>query len=64
MRTVSIRGHFGEYVQGRLGPNGALGLITVPCSRTGLQAELRCGSRHVDDPLAGFLQTLGLAGQG
>ena len=64
MRTVSIRGHFGEYVQGRLGPNGALGLITVPCSKTGLRAELRCGSRHVDDPLAGFLQALGLAGQG
>ena len=64
MKTVSIRGHFGEYVQGRLGPDGPLCLITVPCPETGLRAELRCGDRSPADPHAGFLMSLGLAGQG
>lgn len=64
MKIVSIRGHFGEYVQGRLGPDGPLCLITVPCPETGLRAKLRCGDRSAADPHASFLQRLGLAGKG
>lgn len=27
-----VAGHFGELLQGRLGPNGPLGLVTLPCA--------------------------------
>lgn len=64
MTTVSVRVHFGEYLQGRLGPDGPLGLITVPCPKTGLRAELRCKGRHLANPFAGFLRDLGLADRG
>ncbi|MBV0892707.1 propanediol utilization protein [Paracoccus sp. Z118] len=64
MKTVRVRGHFGEYLQGRLGPVGPLGLITVPCPKTGLQAELQSGDHRVAHSLAGFLQALGLAAKG
>ena len=28
---MRVKGHFGEWIQGRLGPDGPIGLITVPC---------------------------------
>lgn len=64
MNNVRVRGHFGEYLQGRLGPDGPLGLVTVPCSKTGLHAQLRCRGREATNPLAGFLRALGLADWG
>lgn len=64
MKTVRVRGHFGEYVQGRLGPEGPLGLITVPCPATGLEARLERGEMPQADPLCGFLGALDLAGGG
>jgi len=30
-RSVRISGHFGELLQGRLGPQGPVALITLPC---------------------------------
>lgn len=35
-RTIRIEGHFGEYLQGRLGPGGPVVLVTVPCPLTGV----------------------------
>ena len=29
--TIRIAGHFGEWLQGRLGPDGPLALVTLPC---------------------------------
>lgn len=64
MKTVRVRGHFGEYMQGRLGPNGPLGLITVPCPKTGLEARLQCGEVQEANLLGDFLKALDLAGSG
>lgn len=36
-------GHFGELLQGRLGPSGPLALITLPCAAIGVTAEFRPG---------------------
>ena len=62
MKSVRVHGHFGEYLQGRLGPDGPLGLITVPCRGTGLTARLCSGDRQGACPPERFLRSLGLAG--
>lgn len=36
--VVHQTGHFGEWLQGRLGPDGPVALVTVPCPRPVLQA--------------------------
>ena len=38
---LRVDGHFGEYLQGRLGPRGPVVLVTVPCPLTGV-----IGFRH------------------
>lgn len=62
MKSVTVRGHFGEYVQGRLGLNGPLGLITVPCPKTGLEARLHCREAPKPGRLGVFLKALGIVG--
>ncbi len=42
-----IEGHFGELLQGRLGENGPVALITLPCPQTGVEVEW-----HPDQPFA------------
>ncbi|WP_245759670.1 propanediol utilization protein [Poseidonocella sedimentorum] len=37
--TVRVAGHFGEWLQGRLGPQGPVVLITLPCAALGVRAE-------------------------
>jgi uncharacterized protein involved in propanediol utilization len=37
--TARIAGHFGEWMQGRLGPGGPLTLLTVACPALGVRAE-------------------------
>jgi len=37
MRPLHVAGHFGEWVQGRLGPQGPVALITLPCARLGVE---------------------------
>lgn len=47
-KAVTIHGHFGEWLQGRLGPNGPVCLVTLPCDAFSVQA--RSGS-ICDSPL-------------
>ena len=49
--TIRVTGHFGEWMQGRLGPDGPIVLVTIPCAALHFEAK-RCG----DGPLA-FAQT-------
>ncbi|PZX42179.1 uncharacterized protein involved in propanediol utilization [Roseinatronobacter thiooxidans] len=36
IQAVRVDGHFGEYLQGRLGPDGPVVLVTLPCPLTGV----------------------------
>lgn len=51
-RSVAVAGHFGELMQGRIGTNGPLALISLPCQKLVLQASalparsFRVYSRH------------------
>lgn len=37
--SLRVHGHFGEWVQGRLGPNGPVALVTVACPAMWVSAE-------------------------
>lgn len=50
-RAVRVAGHFGELMQGRLGPSGPVALITLPCAA--LVATARVGG---DDAMAPALR--------
>jgi uncharacterized protein involved in propanediol utilization len=45
--SIRVAGHFGEWVQGRLGPDGPVALLTLPCKALWVDAE-----RRADGPLA------------
>ncbi|MFD1342062.1 propanediol utilization protein [Litorisediminicola beolgyonensis] len=63
-----VAGHFGEFLQGRLGPEGPVALVTVPCAGVGVTARrvgeagaLRQSVPVVDGEVAArFLSALGL----
>jgi len=38
-KTVTVSGHFGELIQGRLGPTGPVALITLPCPALTVEAR-------------------------
>lgn len=40
---IRVAGHFGEFLQGRLGPDGPVGLVTVPCAALGAEAVAEPG---------------------
>ncbi|QHQ33967.1 propanediol utilization protein [Algicella marina] len=42
-RKATRTGHFGEFLQGRLGPDGPVALITLPCSASSVTAAWRPG---------------------
>ena len=42
-RIVRVAGHFGELLQGRIGPEGPVALISLPCPALVLEARLRPG---------------------
>lgn len=42
--ALRIAGHFGELLQGRLGPNGPVALITLPCPALAMTAHLHPGA--------------------
>jgi len=41
MTTLRVAGHFGEWMQGRLGPDGPIVLLTIPCAALHVEAEWR-----------------------
>lgn len=41
--ALHVPGHFGEWLQGRLGPAGPVALITLPCAALGVRAAHRPG---------------------
>lgn len=63
---LAVAGHFGEWLQGRLGPNGPVVLVTLPCPS--LAVEVRAAERgerttvFAEDRLREFLARLGLPG--
>jgi len=62
-----VAGHFGEWLQGRLGPDGPLGLVTLPCAALTVRATRRRDASALsvfsDAALRGFLTRLGLPAQ-
>lgn len=52
-QSVRVSGHFGEWMQGRLGPDGPVVLITMPCRKTGVTVVLRAANSitHRDSQL-------------
>lgn len=48
-----VAGHFGELVQGRLGPSGPVALITLPCPVLAATATCRAGAFRLHQPGAG-----------
>lgn len=72
-RRISVPGHLGEFVQGRLGPTGPIALLTLPCPALRLQGLWRPGSFGISQPggaivtpaqAAGLLRQLRLPVQG
>ncbi len=49
-RTVRVPGHFGELLQGRLGPDGPVVLITLPCPALTLTAHWLPGPFALHQP--------------
>ena len=43
--ATRVAGHFGEFLQGRLGREGPVCLVTAPCPALGVRAEWRAASR-------------------
>lgn len=72
--TAEVAGHFGELLQGRLGPDGPVVLVTLPCPAfvTCVSFEPSPGPIEADDPVSDkaraaarqVLLRLGRAGQG
>lgn len=62
-RPVTVPGHFGEWLQGRLGPDGPVALVTVAC--TALEARTVDGPGDApifpDAVLRTFAEALGIA---
>lgn len=70
---ITQPGHFGEFLQGRLGPDGPLALVTLPCPLVCVSASLRpardlsvwSAQRLLPRPVArAFLHRLGAAPRG
>lgn len=63
-QPIRVAGHFGEFFQGRIGPEGPVVLVTVPCATLGVEAEVEAGAFAVEGPVdgdvaRGFLEALG-----
>jgi len=43
--TAQVAGHFGEWMQGRIGPEGPVALITLPCPALSVRAHCRPAAR-------------------
>ncbi len=49
-QAVRVAGHFGELVQGRMGPDGPVALITLPCPALAVTAHLLPGQFALHQP--------------
>lgn len=60
-----VTGHMGELVQGRLGPDGPLALVTLPCARVGAVARWQAGATPDHQPAlaARMAARLGMGGR-
>ncbi len=66
-RNLRVEGHFGEYLQGTLGPRGPIALVTLPCAQTGVIAHhqparqgLRVAGAEMSRPqVLSFVSSLG-----
>ncbi len=69
-RRVFVPGHFGELLQGRLGPSGPVVLVTLPCAKLGVRGLWRPGRFAVSGTglsparARAFLADLGLPRRG
>lgn len=64
VRQARVAGHFGEWMQGRLGPRGPLALVTVPCEALAVTALAEPGVFGVEgavpaDTARAFFEALG-----
>ena len=59
---VSVEGHFGEWVQGRMGADGAIALVTVRCPALRVCTPGTDDLPFTRDQLADFAARLGIAG--
>lgn len=60
MTAVSVQAHFGEWLQGRLGPQGPVVLITLPCPALCVEAPGATPPPFAPDVLADFAARLQL----
>lgn len=58
---TTVHGHFGEWLQGRLGPNGPVGLITLPCPLMTVTVPGQAPLPFPSDALNRFAGLLGLS---
>ncbi|MBE0452943.1 hypothetical protein [Roseovarius autotrophicus] len=64
-QAVRVSGHFGEWMQGRLGPEGPVALVTLCCPVLGVCApggDVRLSDLFNEARLTGFAAALGLCG--
>ena len=67
-----VTGHFGEWLQGRFGPDGEVALVTLPCPVLGVEVRVEDGPLGFDtdvpvmgqDGLVRFLEALGVPARG
>ncbi|WP_417720716.1 propanediol utilization protein [Salipiger sp.] len=59
-RRVEVQGHFGEWLQGRMGPAGPVALVTVRCPAHTVRAPAPGPALFEADRLGAFARALGL----
>lgn len=57
MTVIRVSGHFGELMQGRLGPQGPVVLLTLPCRVLGVQATWVAGPGFSITPSSAAIMT-------
>ncbi|QFT91755.1 hypothetical protein FIU86_02805 [Roseovarius sp. THAF9] len=60
MTHVTVCGHFGEWIQGRLGPSGPVALVTLTCSAMRVTAPSEEALPFTADQLVRFARDLGM----
>lgn len=60
MQNISVNGHFGEWLQGRMGPDGPVALVTVPCPALRICAPGKSAPLFPSTELARFARLLGV----